>query len=145
MRNNQLWWLAGALGIALLLPAAQASERAATTAATDSTGSALLAPQPDAPVLFPVKASVSPDTVQGGQSFQCTVTMGAVSFVDRTVQISTDHPEVFANLPSSVVVPAGQQSVTFTVLTNSVSSTVAATITATYGSDQSSCQETVTP
>jgi hypothetical protein len=107
--------------------------------------SAAFADGPDAPMYIPILLTISPSTVVGGQSVQCTVTFSDVSSSDRVVAIQTDHPEVFADLPSSVVVVAGTKSKSFSVQTNTVTSSVTARVTATYDADWSQASVTVTP
>jgi len=86
-----------------------------------------------------------PSTVEGGQSFNCTVTLDGAPPSDQTVQITTNHPEVFANLPSSIVVAAQTTSKTFSVQTNTVSGNVTATIIASCNGGQASGSVTVRP
>jgi hypothetical protein len=87
--------------------------------------------------------SVSPSSVGGGTSATGTVTLSAaagsggvsVSLADNSAAVST---------PSSVVVPQGATSATFSITTTSVATTTLATLTATAGGVSRSADLTVT-
>jgi hypothetical protein len=98
------------------------------------------------PITIPACTVVQPDAVTGGQTAQCTVTLNAVvEESDDVVEMETDHPEVFANFPDSVVVPVGYDSVTFPLQTVTVSGSVQATVTAYRNGGQASGTLTVNP
>lgn len=81
------------------------------------------------PAFIPTNITLAPVSLTGGQSSTGTVTLDGAPTVDQTVQITTNHPEVFSSLPSSVVVAAGTTSQSFQIQTNTVTSNVTATIT----------------
>lgn len=98
------------------------------------------------PVSIPAQEVIDPEVVQGGQSAQCTVTLNqVVEGSDQVVNMDTSHPQVFSNFPSTVVVPVGYQSVTFTLNTVQVSGTVQATVEASCNGGVASATLTVTP
>lgn len=98
------------------------------------------------PVSIPLLQVIDPEVVQGGESAECTVTLNqVVEGSDQVVNMDTDHPEVFSNFPSTVVVPVGYQSVTFTLNTVQVSGTVQATVEASCNGGVASATLTVTP
>jgi hypothetical protein len=88
---------------------------------------------------------LKPSTVKGGNLSSATVTLslpappGGVS-----VAISTDHPEV-VHPPSQVVVPGGQNSVSFAVRTFVVHAETVASLTASAGSSHVGATLTVEP
>jgi len=73
-----------------------------------------------APVLSGV--SVNPTSVVGGNPSTGTVTLSAPQSGNTVVSLSTPAPTTVATMPSSVTVPAGAASATFTVVTKPVSS-----------------------
>jgi len=73
-----------------------------------------------APVLSGV--SVNPTSVVGGNPSTGTVTLSAPQSGNTVVSLSTPAPTTVATMPSSVTVPAGATSATFTVVTKPVSS-----------------------
>jgi hypothetical protein len=78
--------------------------------------------------------TLDPRTVVGGHSSTGIVTLsGPAPEGGVTVRLSTSNP-IIANAPSSVTVPTGQTSVTFTVRTRPVPRTMYATISAWSGS-----------
>jgi hypothetical protein len=101
--------------------------------------------KPVIPMPRPVAAALSPQSITGGQSTLYSVTLSAASGTNQTVQLSTDHPEVFANFPSSLTVPAGSLGQCTTLQTNAVAATVFATITALCNGVSMPCTLTVNP
>jgi hypothetical protein len=75
---------------------------------------------PPPPVLSDV--SVSPSSVVGGNSSIGTVTLSAPQSGATVVALSTPAPTTVAQMPSSVTVPAGATSATFTITTFAVTS-----------------------
>lgn len=76
--------------------------------------------------------TLSPDTVNGGSSSTGTVVLNSPAGAGgATVSLSSDNPD--AQVPGSVVIPAGHLTGTFTVTTNAVTSGETATVSATYG------------
>jgi len=73
--------------------------------------------------------SVSPDHVRDGASSQGTVTTDFADTVPTTALLFSSDPSV-ATVPSSVVVPAGSSSATFTITTNAAAPETFVTITA---------------
>jgi hypothetical protein len=72
--------------------------------------------------------SVSPSSVQGGASAQGTVTL-IPDVTPTTVLLFSSDPSV-ATVPASVVAPAGQGTVTFTIGTNAAAPATIVQITA---------------
>jgi len=89
--------------------------------------------------------SLNPTSVVGGNSSTGTVTLTAPApsggFV---VNLSSSNPSV-ATVPSTVTVPAGTTSATFTVSTRAVSSATSVTITASAGGVSRTATLTVNP
>ena len=79
----------------------------------------LAAPPP--PVLSGV--SVNPTSVVGGNPSTGTVTLSAAQSGATGVTLSTPAPATVATIPSSVTVPAGATSASFTITTKTVTST----------------------
>ena len=75
---------------------------------------------PPAPVLSGV--SVNPSSVVGGNPSTGTVTLSAPQSGNTVVSLSTPAPTTVATMPSTVTVPAGATSATFTIVTKPVSS-----------------------
>ena len=75
---------------------------------------------PSAPVLSGV--SVNPTSVAGGNPSTGTVTLSAPQSGNTVVALSTPAPATVATMPSSVTIPAGATSATFTIVTKPVSS-----------------------
>ena len=75
---------------------------------------------PPPPVLQGV--SVNPSSVVGGNSSIGTVTLSAPQSGATVVALSTPAPTTVAQMPSSVTVPAGATSATFTITTFAVTS-----------------------
>ncbi len=89
--------------------------------------------------------TLNPTSVVGGNSSTGTVTLTAAAPSGGfTVQLSSSNPSV-ASVPSSVTVPAGQTSASFTVATQQVSSTTQVTITARAGGVSRQATLTVNP
>ena len=81
--------------------------------------------------------SLNPTTVVGGSNTQGTVTLtGAAPTGGANVSLASDNPSV-ASVPSSVTVPAGSTSASFSVTTSTVVASTSATISATYGATAS--------
>ncbi len=98
------------------------------------------------PLTIPFSIHVNPDSTTGGETVQCTVTLNqVVEGQDQVVDMETDHPEVFSNFPSSVVVPVGYDSVTFELETVTVSGSVQASIVASCNGGQATGTLTVNP
>jgi hypothetical protein len=77
--------------------------------------------------------AVTPGSVAGGGAATGTVTLNGVAPAGGAlVTLTSDSPA--ATVPPSVVVPAGQTAATFGVKTNVVTTSVTATLAATYGS-----------
>jgi hypothetical protein len=75
---------------------------------------------PPAPVLSGV--SVNPSSVVGGNPSTGTVTLSAPQSGSTVVSLSTPAPSTVATMPSTVTVPAGATSASFTIVTKPVSS-----------------------
>jgi hypothetical protein len=73
-----------------------------------------------APVLSGV--SVNPSSVVGGNPSTGRVTLSAPQSGSTVISLSTPAPTTVATMPSSVTVPAGATSATFTIVTRPVSS-----------------------
>ncbi len=97
------------------------------------------------PVTVPCAVVISPDATTGGSTVQVTVTLDGTVEADQTVEMETDHPEVYANFPENVVVSAGNDSVTFDLTTVQVSGSVATTVYASCNAGQASGTLTVNP
>jgi hypothetical protein len=77
----------------------------------------------------------SPSSVLGGANSTCTVTLDLPApSGGLTVNLSADKPSFLTNLPSSVTVPAGSRTISFSIGTTQVTREVAVTITATVPS-----------
>ena len=88
--------------------------------------------------------SLNPSTVAGGNPSTGTVTLsGAAPSTGITVQLSSNRTKV-ATVPSSVTVPAGATTATFSVTTNAVRNTSKATISGTSAGVTKSAVLTVT-
>lgn len=82
------------------------------------------------PMDIPTGVALNPQSLLGGQTFTCTVTLSGMTSTDQVVQITTNQSAAFTNLPSSIVVPAGSSSASFQAQTAAISDSVSATITA---------------
>ena len=83
----------------------------------------------------PISVVPTPNAVLPGGSSSITVNLSGAPTSNESVNISTNQPSVFTDLPSSVVVPAHQTSVSFTVHT-SASASGSANITASTAGGQ---------
>jgi hypothetical protein len=104
---------------------APAADTDVTVTATDGRYSfsailTVLVPPPP-PVLADL--SVDPTSVVGGNPSTGTVTLSAAQSGDTVVTLSTPAPASVATLPSSVTVPAGATSATFSITTSPVTET----------------------
>lgn len=77
--------------------------------------------------------ALSKSSIKGGQTVTGTITMAKAASVDTVVTLASSMPSV-ASVPASVTVLAGQSTATFTVTTNTVTSTKNPVISATYNS-----------
>jgi hypothetical protein len=87
---------------------------------------------------------VSPSNVTGGTSTIGTVTLTAAAPSGGVVVAMSDNSATVAT-PSTVTVPAGATSATFTATTTPVAITTVVTLTATVGSNSRTAGVTVTP
>lgn len=86
--------------------------------------------------------SLSAPSVVGGQQVNATVTLsGAAPASGAAVSVSGGDP---VTVPTSVMVPAGSTSATFTISTRAVGGTISATISASYGGASASAVLAVT-
>ena len=100
----------------------------------------LISPPPPAPL----NLSLSPATVQGGNSSTGTVTLATPAPAGGlTVKLSVSSKN-YASVPKSVVIPAGTYSATFAVSTVRVSATTTEAVTATAGSRVATATLTIT-
>jgi len=88
--------------------------------------------------------TLSAAQVTGGGSVQGTVTLSAAA-PSGGAAVALSSSSSIAAVPASVVVPAGATSATFTVSVQSVTTSQAVTITATYGSASAQATITVMP
>ena len=89
--------------------------------------------------------TLNPGSVLGGNSSTGTVSFGAPAPSGGIqVSLSSSNPSL-ASVPTTVTVPAGSTSATFTVSTSGVATTEQATITASYNGAIQSAVLTVTP
>ena len=89
--------------------------------------------------------SVSPASVVGGNPSTGTVTLsGAAPAGGLVATLSSANPTV-VSVPTSVVVPAGSSSASFTVTTSAVTSTAVVGVTASLGDTTKTSALTVTP
>ena len=77
----------------------------------------------------PTSLSCSPSAIASNVSANCTVSLGSAIPSDSVVAIASSSQ--FLSVPSSVTVPAGQSSATFTALAGTVNSSQSAIVTAT--------------
>jgi hypothetical protein len=87
--------------------------------------------------------TLNPTAVTGGASAQGTITLSAAAPSATTVSLSSSS--ALANVPASVVVPAGASSASFSVGTTSVNSAASVTISAVLGGVTRSATLTVNP
>jgi hypothetical protein len=97
---------------------------------------------PPAPTLSAL--SLSPATVQGGNSSTGTVTLSAAAPSGGAV-ISLSDNSTAANVPSSISVPGGATSANFTVTTTTVTSSTVVPISALFAGVTRTASLTVTP
>jgi hypothetical protein len=95
------------------------------------------------PSLGVASLSLNPTTVTGGNSSTGTVTLTAVAQVSTTVAIASNNAA--AIVPTSVVVPAGSSSRTFTIGTTQVPAATSAIITASLNNTSRSATLTINP
>jgi hypothetical protein len=95
------------------------------------------------PSLGVASLSLNPTTVTGGNSSTATVTLTAVAQASTTVAITSNNAA--AIVPTSVVVPAGSSSRTFTIGTTQVPATTSAIITASLNNTSRSATLTINP
>ena len=88
--------------------------------------------------------TLSPTSVVGGSSSTGTVRLSAAAPSGGAI-VSLSDNSAAASVPSSVTVPAGSTSRTFTVTTSAVASATAVTLTATYGGVSRIATLTVNP
>jgi hypothetical protein len=88
--------------------------------------------------------TVDPSVVNNGASSTGFVTLAFADSAPTTIQLFSDHPDV-AQVPQSVVVPAGQTQTTFTITTNAAAPETAVQITAWDGSTERTANLSVNP
>jgi FG-GAP-like repeat len=93
------------------------------------------------PSLGIASVSLNPATVTGGNSSTGTVTLTAIAPAATTVAITSNNAA--ASVPSSVVIPAGSSSRTFSVTTAQVQATTTALITASLNGTSRSATLTI--
>lgn len=119
------------------------------TSSTDATvtasyaGGSLDATLNVTPSPVPLSISFAPSSVVGGQTTTGTVTINGVSATATPLTLSAADPA--ATVPSSVIVPANQTAVTFTVTTAAVDLPKAVTISAAAGGTTRTAPLRVTP
>jgi len=97
-----------------------------------------------APVLSLSSLALNPTSVIGGNSSTGTVTLsGPAPAGGAQITLSSSNTAA-ASVPSSVAIPAGATSATFTVSTSSVALSTAVTISASYGGVSKAASLTVT-
>jgi hypothetical protein len=75
--------------------------------------------------------TVNPSKVRGGNTVSVTITLNDVAPAGgQTVTLSSSNASLFTSFPATRTVPAGQKTITFTLLTRRVSRDQAVTITA---------------
>jgi len=89
--------------------------------------------------------TLNPTSVSGGNNSTGTVTLSAKAPSGGAVVPLGNGNTLVANIPSSVTVPARATSATFTVSTESVSTSTSVAISGTYGGAIESANLTVTP
>jgi hypothetical protein len=93
----------------------------------------------------PKSFSVSPSTITGGQTVQGTVTLTSPKPAGGAIVNLVANPSGLATLPSTVTVPAGSASATFSISTSAVTSSQFGSLTASYGGQSQYALHTVTP
>ena len=98
------------------------------------------------PDIVPADLSAGAATVGPNTAVPFTLTLkgGAAPTGGATIGLSASHPSL-VSMPSNVVIPAGQTSVTFTVSTLAPSSSTPVTFTATLNAHTASATMTITP
>jgi len=87
----------------------------------------------------------SPTTLVGGNGAQAVVTLSSAAGAQgATVELSASAPAMIG-FPSSVIVPAGATSVTFSISTATVTSSTPVTVTATAGGTSASASLSLLP
>jgi hypothetical protein len=120
-------------------------EGAETIVLTVSGTTSLAAGSPNAATLVIDEAAInlgsltlSPNTATGGQPISGTVQLnGAAPAGGAAITLTLSHPVTVATVASTVLVPAGQQSATFTVTTLPVPNQTGVTVTAALGNGTS--------
>ena len=103
-------------------------------------------PPPPPPTLSLSSLTLNPTSVIGGtESSTGTVTLSGPAPAGGAQVALSGNNTAAARVPSSVIVPAGATSATFTVSTSSVAASTTATISASYGGVSKSATLTVTP
>jgi hypothetical protein len=95
------------------------------------------------PSLGVANLSLNPTTVTGGNSSTGTVTLTAVVQASTTVAITSNNAA--AIVPTSIVVPAGSSSRSFSISTTQVQTTTSAVITASLNGTSRSATLTINP
>jgi len=88
--------------------------------------------------------ALNPTSVTGGQSSTGTVTLGSPAPGNGAV-VSLTRSDAAATVPSSVTVPAGATSATFTVTTSAVPASIQVTLFASWGGRTRTASITVLP
>jgi hypothetical protein len=110
-----------------------------------SNGQTVALPVTTAPILpYPSSLTLSPTSVTGTQSSTGTVTLTATAPA-AGAKVTLSSSNAAASVPSSVIVPAGSNTASFTVTTNPVPTSTVATIFASYDGVTPSASLTVTP
>jgi hypothetical protein len=116
----------------------------ASYAGATASASLTVTPAPTAPTLSSL--TLNPTTVVGGvQSSTGTVTLSGPALSGGAQVALFSSNSAVASVPSSVTVPAGATSATFTVSTSAVTASTTVTISASYGGATRSASLTVTP
>ena len=98
------------------------------------------------PLVEPIFCNTSTPAVVGGQAAAFSVGSGAPAVQDTTYTVTTDHPELFVNMPSSVLVPQGCLSAGWSATTTSVTESITVTITMSRPDGATSvCSVTINP
>ena len=90
--------------------------------------------------------SANVTTLRGGEGGVATVALGTAAPAPLLVAVSTNHPEVFSSLPSSVTVFTGSTTASFAFVTSkAVAASTPVSLTAAYGGSAASLPLTVNP
>jgi hypothetical protein len=76
--------------------------------------------------------TLAPTAISGGQSLLGQVTIAAASGADTVIDLASALPAT-VQVPTTVTIPAGKKSATFTVTTSKVSKAVSVKVTASSG------------